>query len=109
MRFEFTQVGGEWRISSAPNGVILDRISFSAVWTNRQLYFLTPDNRLVAETRWFLNRATLSTQIISGLLDGPNEADAQALRTGFPSGTTLASDSVPVNGGIARIEFSPSC
>ncbi|CAG7621732.1 Lipoprotein LpqB [Leucobacter soli] len=107
MRFEFTQVGGEWRISSAPNGVILDRISFSAVWTNRQLYFLTPDNRLVAETRWFLNRATLSTQIISGLLDGPNEADAQALRTGFPSGTTLASDSVPVNGGIARIEFSP--
>lgn len=107
MRFEFTKVAGEWRISSAPNGVILDQSNFTTVWTYRQLYFLTPDNRLVPETRWFLNRATLSTQIVSGLLAGPSEAEAPALRSAFPSGTTLASDAVPVNGETARIEFSP--
>lgn len=107
MHFEFTKVGGEWRIASAPNGVILDKSNFSLIWTSRPLYFLTPDNRLVAENRWFLNGATLSTQVVSALLAGPSEADAGALRTAFPSGTTLASDAVPVNGETAHIEFSP--
>ena len=107
MHFEFTKVGSEWRISSAPNGVILDKSNFAVIWTSRPVYFLTPDNRLVAENRWFLNGATLSTQIVSALLAGPSEADAGALRTAFPSGTTLASDAVPVNGETAHIEFSP--
>ncbi|MBN9611903.1 MAG: GerMN domain-containing protein, partial [Actinobacteria bacterium] len=107
MHFEFAKVAGEWRISSAPKGIILDKSNFALIWTSRPLYFLTPDNRLVAENRWFLNGATLSTQIVSALLAGPSEADAGALRTAFPSGTTLASDSVPVNGETAHIEFSP--
>jgi len=106
MRFEFEKVRGEWRIASAPNNVILDRSSFTTVWTPRQVYFLTPDNRLVAETRWFLNRTTLSTQIIGELISGPSEAGREALRTAFPSGTALTSNAVPVNDGTARIEFS---
>ena len=106
MSFHFAQIGGEWRISYAPNGVILDKLSFPVVWTYRSLYFLTPDDRLVAETRWYLNRETLRTQIVGGLLGGPNDADAESLRTAFPAGTTLASETVPVNDGIARLEFS---
>jgi len=107
MRFEFEQIDGEWRIASAPNGIILDRNTFSAVWTPRQLYFLSPDDRLVPETRWFLNRATLATQIVGGLLAGPAEDDAEALRTAFPSGSTLTSRAVPISGGVAQIELSP--
>jgi len=107
MRFEFVEVGGEWRISSAPNGIILDRNTFSAVWTPRQLYFLSADNRLVPETRWFLNRATLATQIVAGLLAGPSEVDAEALHTAFPSGTALTSRAVPISNGVAQIELSP--
>lgn len=106
MRFEFEQVGDEWRISSAPNGIILDSTTFAAVWTPRQLYFLSPDDRLVPETRWFLNRQTLATQIVGGLLGGPSDVDAQALRTAFPSGSTLASRAVPISGGNAQIELS---
>lgn len=108
MRFELEEVQGEWRISSAPNGVILDRSTFAAVWTSRQIYFLTPDDRLVPDTRWFLNRtATLSTQIVGALLSGPSEAGAGAMHTAFPSGTVLASSSVPVSDGTAHIDFSP--
>lgn len=107
MRFEFEQVQGEWRIVSAPNGIILDRSTFVAVWTPRQIYFLTPDNRLAAETRWFLNRATLSTQIVTELLAGPAGVDSGAMRTAFPSGTALIANSVPVSDGTAQIDLSP--
>ena len=105
-RFELVQVQGEWRIASAPAGTILDKSTFTAVWSSRQVYFLSPDNRLVSESRWFLNRATLSTQIVGGLLDGPSADMTGALRSAFPSGTTLVANSVPVVDGAAQIDLS---
>lgn len=107
MRFEFAEVDGQWRIASAPSGVILDRTSFSAVWAKVQLYFVTPDERLVSEPRWFLNGSTLSTQIVNALIAGPTETSGSALRTAFPRGSALSTSAVPVNGGVARIEFTP--
>ncbi len=105
-RFELEQVNGEWRIASAPSGVILDKSTFTAIWSPRQLYFLTADNRLVADTRWFLNRATLATQIVAELLAGPSEDMLGVLRGAFPTGTALTSSSVPVIDGTAHIDLS---
>jgi hypothetical protein len=105
-RFELEQVDGEWRIVSAPSGVILDKSTFTALWSTRQLYFLSADNRLVPETRWFLNRATLTTQIVGELLAGPSEGMFDALHGAFPAGTALVSSSVPVTDGTAHIDLS---
>lgn len=107
VQFELVEVGGQWRIASAPAGIILDRSTFAAVWTSRQIYFLSGDGRLVSETRWFLNRPTLSTQIIRELLEGPSESMATATRTAFPPGTVLSAGSVPVTDGTAVIDLSP--
>lgn len=107
-RFELVRVGGQWRIASAPAGIILDRSTFTAVWSSLPLYFLTPDGRLSAETRWYLNRATLTTQVVSGLLAGPSAEMVGVLQSAFPSGTVLSSSSVPVVDGIARIDLSPA-
>ena len=41
VQFEFAEVGGEWRIVSAPNGIILDRNTFMAVWAARTVYLLS--------------------------------------------------------------------
>lgn len=106
LRFELEEVRGEWRISSAPNGVVLDRAAFTTLWLPMQLYFLTPDNRLVSETRWFLNRPTLSTRIVSELLGGPAAEMDASLRTAFPDGTALTSSSVPVSDSVARIDLT---
>lgn len=106
MRFEFEEIDGEWRIASAPNGIILAGDTFATTWTPRQLYFVTADNRLVPEMRWFLKGATLATQIVSALLAGPSDADVNALRTAFPSGSELASRAVPISSGNALIELS---
>lgn len=106
VQFELTKVEGEWRISSAPNGIILDRSTFSAVWTTRQLYFLSPDQRLVPEIRWMLRNSMMPTQIIQSLLHGPSSLMAGAVRSAFPGGTALSSRDVPIVDGTAVLDFS---
>lgn len=106
VQFELERVNGQWRISSAPTGVILDRPTFTAVWVPRSVYFWSPDDRAVAETRWVLNRSTMPTQIVRKVLEGPSEAMAEALSTAVPQGTTLTSGSVPVVDGTAEVDLS---
>ena len=106
LRFEFTRQGSEWRISSAPAGVILDRSTFEAIWAQHQLSFLGPGNRLVPETRWFLSRAALSTEIVGALLHGPSERFEQVVHSGFPQGVKLAKTAVPVEAGLARVDLT---
>lgn len=107
VQFELARVQGEWRISSAPDGIILAENLFTTVWAPRPLYYVSTDLRLVAEMRWFLNRSTQNTQIVRELLRGPSEQMQQALHTAFPNGTMLSSESVPNVDGIAVINLTP--
>lgn len=107
VKFELVRVGGEWRIASAPAGIILDKSTFSAVWSPRSVYYLSGDDRLVADVKWFINRSnTLSTQIVRELLRGPSSQMVGALRTAFPEGTSLSVESVPVIDGTAVIDVT---
>lgn len=106
MRFEFVRVGSEWRISSAPAGIILDSNTFTTIWSAHQLYFIGSGDVLVPETHWFLTRAALATEIIGALLEGPGERMREVVRSGFPPGTALATNSVPVVDGRARIDLT---
>lgn len=106
MRFEFERVGSDWRISSAPSGIILDANMFSTIWSSHQLYFVGSGNLLVPETRWFLTRTALVTEIVGALLGGPDERMREVVRSGFPSGTALATNAVPVVDGKARIDLT---
>lgn len=107
VQFELTRVKDQWRISSAPNGIIIERSTFSMVWTTRQLYFVSPDQRLVPEIRWVLNQPSLlPPQIIRGLLAGPSPLMTGALLNAFPAGTTLTGRDVPIVDGTAVIDCS---
>ncbi|MFT4231867.1 MAG: LpqB family beta-propeller domain-containing protein [Leucobacter sp.] len=106
MRFEFERVGDEWRIASAPAGIILSSTEFTSIWSQHQLYFVGPGNVLVPDTRWYLTRSALPTEIVSALLDGPGERLREVVRTGFPTGTELAGSTVQVVDGIASIELT---
>lgn len=106
VRFEFTQVDGEWRISSAPAGVVLDRTTFTAVWSSHQLFFVNSTQKLVPETRWYLSRASIATEMLNGLLAGPGEQLADVLHSGFPPGTALATAAVTVVDSRAQIDLT---
>lgn len=104
--FELQNEDGQWRISAAPDGVILDRTTFLDVWSQHQLYFGTVSDSLLADSRWFLNRATMSTHIIGQLLEGPAPRLGGVATSAFVPGTELASDSVFLDAGTARIDLT---
>ena len=106
LRFELERVDDEWRISSAPNGIILDTTMFTTIWSQHQLYFVGPGETLVPETRWFMTRAALPTEIVGALLAGPGERLSEVVHSGFPTGTALVMNSVPVSDGRARIDLT---
>lgn len=104
LRFEFAEINGEWRITSAPAGIVLDRDTFMAIWSPHQLFFLGAENTLVPETRWYQSRSSLPTAITNGLLHGSGLGDA--VRSAFPAETALVNGVVPVVDGQARIDLS---
>ena len=106
VRYEFEQIDGEWRISSAPTGIVIDKATFTAAWSPHQVYFIGPEGQLVPETRWFLSRTSTATQILSELIAGPSEHMIDVLTSAFPADLGLTDNSVPVVDGSARIEVS---
>lgn len=105
--FTFEQEDGEWRISSAPNGVVLSQASFNLVFTERALYFFDPSYAfLVPDVRWFPSRATVPTRIVNELLAGPASWLGQGVvLNAFPIATAL--DTVTIESGTATVELSP--
>ncbi len=106
--FTLTQEDGEWRIATAPNGIVLTQSSFDAVFTERALYFFDPAYRyLVPDVRWFPSRATVSGRIVRALLAGPASWLQQGvLLSAFPVSTSLGPDSVVVAPGNATVDLS---
>ena len=80
---------------------------FDSVYRAAPLYFLTPDRgSLVPEVRWFPARNT-ATYAVRELLEGPSPWLRDAVRTGFPEGTRLAVESVPVDSdGTADVDLT---
>ncbi|MGA0010644.1 MAG: LpqB family beta-propeller domain-containing protein [Candidatus Nanopelagicales bacterium] len=106
-RMEF--VSGNWRIATPPQGLLLSRSDVERAFRVYDLYFLDPSfTTLVPDPRYFpVDGPTPATAITRALLDGPTEWLAPAVRTGFPDGTSLAVDAVPVVEGVARVDLDP--
>lgn len=103
----FLQVGGQWRISDIPNGVIVDDATFALVYRSVKLYFFSADGRsLVPDVRWIPRRESSLTAVVRALVAGPREWLAPAVQSAFPVGTQLDTESVPVDAGSARLSLS---
>lgn len=108
LRFELQRVGSEWRISSAPAGVVLDRNTFSAVWSPHPLYFSTTWDSIIADQRWYPSRANVATRVVQGLIDGPSDAVKELAVSGFPAGSELSTSGIEINEGIVKIDLTNS-
>ncbi|PFG30856.1 LpqB family beta-propeller domain-containing protein [Paramicrobacterium agarici] len=105
--YSFAKVGDEWRITEAPNGILLEQSLFETVFDQHALRFFTPDwTSLVPDLRWFPSGSSSATRIVTELLAGPSEWLAQSVTTAFPDGTRLARSSVPVTDGEAQVDLS---
>jgi hypothetical protein len=108
LEFRFAKEGGEWRISQAPNGIVLSQSTFTVVFTERALYFFDPSfGYLVPDVRWFPARATVSVRIARALLAGPASWLKQgAVVTAFPDATTLGTSTVRFQSNTAIVDLS---
>ena len=88
LEFSFAKEGGEWRISHAPDGVVLSQSAFNIAFREQALYFFDPSfTYLVPDVRWFPSRQTSSTRVVQALLEGPSAWLQQAVTTAFPEAT----------------------
>ncbi|GAA4175640.1 LpqB family beta-propeller domain-containing protein [Gryllotalpicola koreensis] len=108
LNYSFVKQHGQWRISQAPNGIVIDSDQFQNVFSPHPLYFYSPDfHNLVPDLRWFpSSRSTIATRIGKALLAGPSPWLQDAVVTAFPKGTQLASGSVVVGGGVAQVALN---
>lgn len=108
LSFSLEQIDGEWRITKAPDGVVLDSTQFPRVYGAYPLmYFDTTWTYLVPDVRWFIP-GNVATAIARSLIDGdPSPWLASSVQTAFPEGTSLAQPSVPLtDDGVAQVELS---
>lgn len=109
--YGFEKVDGQWRISDAPGGVIIDNFTFTQTYAPFPLYFFDSTNTvLVPDVRYFPSGASASTRIMKALLEGPSEwlGSTGAVYSAFPPGTALIADSVPVTRGVATVDLNTS-
>jgi hypothetical protein len=110
LRFRLVQERGQWRISEAPDGIMLSETAFSEAFSSYRLYFFSSGYReLVADVRWFASRGEVSTKIVRALLAEPSFwLDQGATVSAFPEGTQLALTPIPVSDGVARVDLTTS-
>ncbi|MDQ0645089.1 LpqB family beta-propeller domain-containing protein [Microbacterium murale] len=100
---------GEWRITVASDGVILDAEAFPQVYRSYALHFYDQSwTHLLPDVRWYPRRGQIATTLTQALLSGtPSAWLAPAVRSAFPSDVSLARDSVPVDTDkVATVELT---
>ncbi|GAB3600933.1 LpqB family beta-propeller domain-containing protein [Microbacterium tumbae] len=98
---------GEWRITEAPDGVVIDQAAFEQVFASYALqYFDRSWSRLVPDLRWY-PKTNVATRITRTILEnGPAEWLLPAVQSAFPADVALARAAVPIDGQVAEVELN---
>lgn len=99
---------GEWRITRAPDGIVIDELRFPNVFEGYPLqYFDSAWTRLVPDMRWFPRRQSPATTVTQALIDGaPSAWLDPAVQTGFPADVQLAQDAVLIADQVAEVALT---
>ncbi|ANG85263.1 LpqB family beta-propeller domain-containing protein [Microbacterium aurantiacum] len=102
------QDDGEWRITAAPDGVVLDRALFPSVFHEYAVMYFSPGwEYLVPDVRWFPT-TTAATSIVDALVNrSKSDWLDGAVFSAFPEGVE-ARPTVPVSAGVAEVELTES-
>lgn len=108
LEFELEEQAGQWRISQAPDGIILTDTSFGEAFESYSLYYYSADYReLVPDLRWFASRGDVLSKVVRGLFQEPSYWLAGGVTaSAFPSGTQLVLSPVPVVDGQAQVDVN---
>jgi hypothetical protein len=102
-----SQVAGEWRIDSPPEGLVMTAFDFNREFTAYSSYFFDPGyDVLVPDQTYLPVRGNLPTLLVQELLDGPTQWLNRAVRSAIDPGVSLTSGSVVQVGTVAQVDLS---
>lgn len=109
-QFGLTKVGGQWRISSIPNGfgTFINATDFTGRLYQPEtvFYAAATGHTLVPDTQWFPTTG-LVTALATAILRGPPSWMSGMAMAPLPSGTRLQVASVPIdNNGVATVDLT---
>lgn len=100
------QPDGEWRITAAPDGVVLDRERFPRVFQRFSVMYFDPTGEyLVPDVRWFPTTNAPARITLALVNQPPSEWLVDSVTSAFPEDVT-AVPAVPVEEGVAQVELS---
>ncbi|MEO7147915.1 MAG: LpqB family beta-propeller domain-containing protein [Terrimesophilobacter sp.] len=107
LTFTLVQEKGQWRISQAPDGIVLAESTFLTIFAKHALYFYDLSlQHLVPDQRWFPG-GTTATRIVTSLLAGPPDWLKGAVVSQIPDGTQLSQGTtVTVEGTLAQVDLT---
>ncbi|WP_295782588.1 LpqB family beta-propeller domain-containing protein [uncultured Microbacterium sp.] len=107
LNFTLAQVDGQWRITSAPDGVVLYEEVFPTVYQSASVAYFDPTwSFIVPDVRWF-PRPLVASRVATALVDGqPSPWLAGAVKSAFPDELSLVGRSVTLSsGGVAQVQL----
>jgi len=108
LRFGLVRRDGQWRIDRLPQGLVLSLSDVDRAFRSLAVYFFDPSfQTLVPDARMIpVIGPAQATTLVRDLVDGPSDWLQPAVRTGFPPDVELAIESVPIEGGVAKVVLS---
>jgi len=107
LSFTLARVDDQWRITSAPDGVVLYEEVFPTVYQSASIAYFDPTwTFIVPDVRWF-PRALVASRVATALVDGqPSAWLAGAVKTAFPDELSLVGRSVTLSSsGVAQVQL----
>ncbi len=103
-KYALVKEGGQWRISSLPDGVVLTNTAFKNAFSKPDVYYWSNDHRfLIPDPRW-LPRKNIVQYLLAALFSAPS-SDLLGAVSAPESMTKIPSNLVTVQGRKAMVEL----
>ena len=104
---QVSKVDDQWRISKAPDGIMLENSTFTRIFSAQSIYFFDSSYQyLVPDVRWFTSGAGTATSVVEALLAGPSPYLQNAVVSAFNPDSALVRSAVPVRDGTATVDLN---
>lgn len=89
---ELQKVDGQWRISSLPNSIVVEKTELRNRYSSHSVYFFEPGGgTLVSDRRWlYSGSSSLDTALISLIVEGPSDTLAPGVLNELPAEAAFA-------------------
>ncbi|MGY1786489.1 LpqB family beta-propeller domain-containing protein [Geodermatophilus sp. SYSU D00698] len=103
--FTLAEVGGEWRITNPPDGLVMLVPDFERLYDDLAVYFVDPTGtRVVPDPRYLVSGDAQPTTLVQRLVEGPSPALAAGVSNAL-GGVTLTR-AVTVSGATVTVDLA---